>query len=393
MENLDTYPVYDRDMFEWWDYPGFYSETNASNFAIISSRGCPFACRFCASSKVFGRGHRRRSVESVVHEIKELIKKYHAKEVSFFDDLFTANSGWLRDFCHKLIHERIAIRWKCLSRVDTVDYELLMLMKNAGCWLICYGIESGDEETLKTINKKVDLKIAESACFDTRRAGIKTFHFYMIGNEGETHERFLNTIKFAKKTRPDFYQLGIVTPFPGSALYEDYKGFCQQNYGDLNYNIEKFAQDEKCSPGCEMNRKEMEELIKRFKEQLFQVGSLDWHEFYLQKRGSEFDVRIIGERVNKFIEITVINVGNAILSEYNKIRIGLKYIYHGHVIKEDRIIFKEVLACGDKMKGMYKIQEVSFDKIQIGMVKENDFWFHDIARDVEIKGNNLIEIE
>jgi radical SAM superfamily enzyme YgiQ (UPF0313 family) len=376
MSSLDQYCLKDREMFDWWLYPGFYPYGDGPNFGLISTRGCPFSCRFCSSAKVFGKKHRRRNVDSVIDEIENLKNMYGAKEVSFFDDLFTANKIWLSEFCHKLMARKINIAWKCLSRIDTVNFELLSLMKQAGCWLICYGIESGDQNILKKIDKKLDLNMAREILKATKKAGINAFHFYMIGHAGEQPENFFNTIAFAKETAPDIYQLGITTPFPGSRIYEDYKEFSIEKYGDCDYRMSKFSKNDCPSAGCFMTLGVMEDLIEMFTSEVRAVGSKNWLEFSLSnKYKASFDCI---HKTPTSVSVKITNLGTEYWSESKQIRIGIKEKdQHNSIVSEERIYLDQNLKKNDSYTVEIVIKK-GICVLEIDMVKENQFWFGDI---------------
>jgi radical SAM superfamily enzyme YgiQ (UPF0313 family) len=125
--------------------------------SIICSRGCPFNCRFCSVTKMWGARCRFRSVESVITELKEMNTKYDITYVSFWDDTFTLNKRFVKRLCDSILKENLNLRWTCYSRVDTVSKNLLKLMKKAGCIAIFYGVESGSEKVLHIVGKKLIL--------------------------------------------------------------------------------------------------------------------------------------------------------------------------------------------------------------------------------------------
>ena len=153
-------------------------------------------------------------------EILHLKDVYGIKEISFYDDTFTAVKPNLIKFCELLISRDIDITWSCFSRTNLVNANLLKLMKKAGCHQICYGIESGDEVILKTIQKNVSLDTAKEAITLTKKAGIEARSTFMIGNPGETAQTLEKTFRFAVNIDPDIALFNITTPFPGTAMFE-----------------------------------------------------------------------------------------------------------------------------------------------------------------------------
>ncbi len=223
IENLNTLPLPARDLLKIKKYRGWGPLRKTPTTHLISSRGCPFECIFCSEKSVFGKSYRVRSPENIVSEIKHLVDTYGMEEISFYDDLFTLDKKHVMEICEKLEQEKITIEWKALSRVNTVDFQMLETMRRAGCWLISYGFESGSQEILNAIRKNQTIEQCVAAALMTHQAGIKFYGFFMIGNVGETEETVIQTIRLARKLRPDYYQFTIVRPDPGSYLYNKYK--------------------------------------------------------------------------------------------------------------------------------------------------------------------------
>ncbi|MBF0502966.1 MAG: radical SAM protein [Candidatus Riflebacteria bacterium] len=186
---------------------------------IITSRGCPGACTFCYSG-MFGKKIRFISPEKTLAQILTLKEKYGVREISFYDDTFTANPGRVKEICELLISRNMKISWSCFARVDTVRKDLLAVMKRAGCHQIMYGFESSNEDVLKAINKKVGLKRAEEAVALTREAGIDIRGAFMLGNPGETEATLKATIDYAKNLGIQYAIFNITTPYPGTELFE-----------------------------------------------------------------------------------------------------------------------------------------------------------------------------
>lgn len=196
---------------------GFYRRLPA--MGVITSRGCPGKCTFC-STKIMGNRLRFRSAENIIEEIKILTIDYKIKEISFFDDTFTAKKENIVKFCETIIREKIDITWGCYSRVDFVNLGILKLMRRAGCHVIGYGIESGDENILKDIRKHNKLDRIRKAISDTKRAGISMLCGFILGHRLDTPETMLKTYKFAKELAPDFAMFNIMCPLPGTEIFE-----------------------------------------------------------------------------------------------------------------------------------------------------------------------------
>jgi len=219
ISDLDTLPFPARHLLPMDRYrpsPGRYRRLPATS--IITSRGCPGKCTFCYTD-ILGQATRFRSARNIADEIKDLIERYKIKEISFYDDTFTTSRRNVRELCSIILNEKIDITWSCMSRVDCVDKQTLQMMKNAGCHLICYGVESGDETILNNINKKIHLEQAKEAVELTKKTKINVMASFMIGNPGETEETIKKTIRYALELDPDLYVFNITTPFPGTAMF------------------------------------------------------------------------------------------------------------------------------------------------------------------------------
>lgn len=218
INNLDEIPFPPRYLIDNSLY--VRPDTMEPQTTIVTNRGCPFNCIFCLANQVAGRKNRRRSPENIIAEIKECIEKYNIKNFLFRSDLFTATKQWTIELCEKIIKEQLNIKWGCNSRVDTIDEELLQVMKKAGCWIIAYGIESGDQNSLDKMNKKTDLLKAENAIRLTHKAGINSSIYLLFGFPWDTNESLQKSVDFACKLNPDFLEIFYVYPFPGTDLYK-----------------------------------------------------------------------------------------------------------------------------------------------------------------------------
>ena len=159
------------------------------------------------------------SPQRVVEQISYVMENYGIREISFWDDMMTANKKWLYEFCDLLIKNKIDITWTCYSRVDCIDEEILRRMKKAGCWNIFFGYESGCQELLNNINKGTTLKQIENANMLCKKVGIEIRASFMIALPGETPEMARKTIDFAKKLNPDYAQFCITTPLSGNQTF------------------------------------------------------------------------------------------------------------------------------------------------------------------------------
>lgn len=219
IKDLDSLPMPARHLFPIEKYKTHppYGRKNPY-MTMMTSRGCPFSCAYC-SKETFGNRLRMMSAKKVVEEIEFLVNQYGTKEIHFYDDTFTVNMKRVRGICDEIIDRKIDIIWSCTTRVNVINEELLRKMKEAGCWLISYGVESGSQEILDAMGKGITIEQVSEAFKMTRKQGIKILAFFMMGFLGETEEDIQKTIDFSKQLKPDFVSWDILKIFPGSKLY------------------------------------------------------------------------------------------------------------------------------------------------------------------------------
>jgi anaerobic magnesium-protoporphyrin IX monomethyl ester cyclase len=223
VDDLDRLPPPSRDLFENYSYKKYYSgRFGYKTTAIMTSRGCPFACDFC-SRPVFGNEFRARSASKVADEIEEVISLGYNR-IWFADDCFTLNRNRLIEFCEEVIKRGLKIGWECLSRVDTLDSETADKMKQAGCARMFFGIESGNDSILKIMRKQITTKQAYVATQLCKKKGIKAGAFFILGYPGENDKTILDTVKFASSLPLDYLSFTLPYPIPGTPLFERLRG-------------------------------------------------------------------------------------------------------------------------------------------------------------------------
>jgi radical SAM superfamily enzyme YgiQ (UPF0313 family) len=185
---------------------------------LIASRGCPGHCAFCDRS-VFGNVLRAYSAQYTFELIEELYERYGIREIQLRDDNFVAYRKRLKELCEILKRKKLNLVWTCTGRVDMVNPEILATMKEAGCWQIWYGIESGSQDVLKAIKKQTTIEQIERAVGMTHDAGISPCGFFIVGHPTETRESMDSTIRLALRLPLDEAHFSFMTPFPGSELY------------------------------------------------------------------------------------------------------------------------------------------------------------------------------
>jgi len=226
IEDLNEMPMPSYHLLRMRKYhPPLGGALRQPSMSIISTRGCPGRCTFCNSA--LSRRLRFRSAENVVREVRYLVENHAIREIGFYDDTFMANRQRVQQICALLLAEGIDVTWTCMSRINFADPVTLKMMAKAGCHMICYGVESADEEILKNIRKGIRLADVRGVVRMTQRAGITTRLSFMLGNPGETLETMQKTLRFALDVDPDLVQFNITTPYPGTEMYRwaDERGY------------------------------------------------------------------------------------------------------------------------------------------------------------------------
>lgn len=210
--DLDTIPFPNRDLINRRQYK--------QRESMIFSRGCPYFCYYCSRPSI-SRKVRYRSVNNLIEEIKS-VYKYCDGKIDFQDDTFTLDKSHVLEFCNIVQKDKLRLEWRCNSRIDLVDESLLGAMKKAGCSLIHFGIESGNEKVRKDIVNKggfTNKRIYEvfEIC---KRFKIKIAGYFMVGHPGETKQDLEDTKRMIFDSGLDLCGASIPTPFPGSKLYD-----------------------------------------------------------------------------------------------------------------------------------------------------------------------------
>ncbi len=209
--------------------------TNIPIDQINTSRGCPFDCAFCSNNYIWGRKYRYRSPENVMKEIYLHVEKYGAKGVYFREDCFTVNRKRAIDICESITREGLDIALECESRVDTLDRELLQIMRQAGFESIWFGVESGNQKTLDMMNKGISPEQVKNVFKWCRELGIKAGASIMLGIPYETLEDMKNTIRFVKEIDAEYVIPNIFIGIPMSKMYCEIiqNNWIMSSYGDI----------------------------------------------------------------------------------------------------------------------------------------------------------------
>ncbi|MBN1380681.1 MAG: radical SAM protein [Deltaproteobacteria bacterium] len=214
IKDLDSLPLPSRHLLQMSRYL-------AVGFAlsIITSRGCPNGCIFCQGHRMVGHKIRSRNPKQVVDEIESLLAVGHER-VNFSDDFFTSNRKRVKAICEEIQRRGLSFGWTAFSRADSVNREILKIMKDAGCDTIFYGMESGNQEILDRIKKRVTLDRIRKAVEDAKAVGMAVFGSFIVGLPGETKETMMDSHRFA--TELDIiHGYHFLAPFPGTEVKEN----------------------------------------------------------------------------------------------------------------------------------------------------------------------------
>lgn len=167
-----------------------------------------------------------KSPEKLISEVMYSVKEFQARSAYFIDLEFTLKRDFVVELCNGFIKNNVQFRWTCQTRADTVDLDLLKLMKRAGCKLIHFGVETGSERIMEIINKKISLSCITDGISMTKKAGIDQACFFMFGFPAETEQDRLKTVAFARMLNPTYASFHKVTTYPDTPLFEMTRSRC-----------------------------------------------------------------------------------------------------------------------------------------------------------------------
>ncbi|MCL5035652.1 MAG: B12-binding domain-containing radical SAM protein [Chloroflexi bacterium] len=241
IEDLDSLPFPAVDLFPMERYQCLTIEKPF--FTMTTTRGCPYKCAFCTQVHC-GNKARFRSAESLAEEVEMYIKKYGAREIIMFDETFTLKKSRVLEFCRIIKERGLKFRFNIRTRVDLIDEEILEALKEAGCYGLHMGIESGSEEILRIMQKGITLKQVKKAFETARGLGFMTRGYFMLAYLDENDETYNKTLRLARELPLDWASFSITTPLPGTALYSQAmeRGIIKEDFW-REYTMGKIAPD------------------------------------------------------------------------------------------------------------------------------------------------------
>ncbi|WP_299098585.1 radical SAM protein [uncultured Winogradskyella sp.] len=191
-----------------------------SSMTVSTQRGCPYTCKWC-STAVYGQSYRRRPAELVAQELKMLKDTYQPDSIWFVDDVFTVSHKWIKEFHAEVLKQDAIIPFECITRAERLNNEVLELLKEAGCYRIWIGAESGSQKIIDAMDRRVDVDVVKNAILQTNSKGMETGTFIMVGYPGEDEQDIKETITYLKAANPTHFTITVAYPIKGTSLYNE----------------------------------------------------------------------------------------------------------------------------------------------------------------------------
>lgn len=221
IKTIDELPIPNRNRIDIAAYQNIWKKHHGSDAVSVSTmRGCPYTCRWC-SRAVYGLSYRRRSPEKVIDELEIIQTDYNPDTLWFVDDVFTISHKWMNEFTNELKRRNLKIKYECITRADRLNEEVISMLKESGCFRVWIGAESGSQKIIDAMDRRVDVEQVREMIKLTRRYGIETGTFIMLGYPGETEKDIEETIKHLKESNPDYFTITIAYPINGTELYQE----------------------------------------------------------------------------------------------------------------------------------------------------------------------------
>lgn len=281
IKKLDNLPFPARELVKNEKY--LMAMSKKPHTVLVSSRGCNQNCIFCTARQYYGNELRLRSAKNVADEMEEVKRKFKINYITMWSDTFTLDRDFVINLCKEINKRKLKVEWMCNSRVDTVDEEMLEMMKRAGCIGIAFGVESGVQEILNRAGKNTKIWQIKLAFEMMRKVGIESLAHFIFGLPGETKKTIKETIKFAKEIDPDYAQFYCAVPFPGTPL----RTLCEQNKWIATTNWRDYEINQAVVETEHLSRKELENARR------FAYISFYFRPRYVWKRFSK--VKSIGD--------------------------------------------------------------------------------------------------
>ena len=230
LKEVDSLPFPGRDKINLQLYLNAWKERHGENAISISTmRGCPYTCKWC-SRAVYGLSYRRRSPENVCDELELIQKEYNPDTLWFVDDVFTISHKWLNEFNETLKQRNLKIKFECITRADRMNEEVIKLLKDAGCFRVWIGAESGSQKVIDLMDRRVDVDQVRQMIKLTQNNGIQAGTFIMLGYPGETEDDIEETIRHLKESNPEYFTITVAYPIKGTELFAEVEAVQTNNF-------------------------------------------------------------------------------------------------------------------------------------------------------------------
>lgn len=221
VEELDSLPWPDREAVELEPYFAAWRRAHGeTSLTMITARGCPYSCTWC-SRQVFGKSHRRRSVQDVVSEMLHMKERYRPDRLWIADDVLTMKRPWVMEFVAEVRRRDAVIPFEAVTRANLLDDELVEALATTGCFRLWFGAESGVDKILRRMKRGYHAEQIVKATRSCQARGIAVGHFIMLGYPSETRDDVRGTIEFLDEARPDLFGISVAFPMPGTAFYQE----------------------------------------------------------------------------------------------------------------------------------------------------------------------------
>jgi anaerobic magnesium-protoporphyrin IX monomethyl ester cyclase len=221
LRSLDDLPMPKREALDLSPYLDAWRSHHGSNAISISTmRGCPYSCRWC-SRAVYGASYRRRSPKKVADEMEAIVARYRPDSLWFVDDVFTINHRWLEELTVEVERRGLHIPYECITRADRLDERSIALLNRSGCFRVWIGAESGSQKVLDAMDRRVTVERVRDMIHLSKKHGIETGTFIMLGYPGETEADIVATIEHLKRSDPDQFTITVAYPIKGTPYYEE----------------------------------------------------------------------------------------------------------------------------------------------------------------------------
>jgi radical SAM superfamily enzyme YgiQ (UPF0313 family) len=221
IKDIDILPFPNRHKVDMSLYfRAWKAKHGASAASVNTMRGCPYTCKWC-STAVYGQSYRRRSPKLVVDEMEWLQKQYSVDTVWFVDDVFTISHVWLQEFADEVVKHGLVLPFECITRADRMDEEVILNLKRSSCFRVWIGAESGSQRVIDLMDRRVDVNQVREMIQLSKKHGIETGTFIMLGYPGETEADIYETLDHLKRSDPDLYTITVAYPIKGTGLYSE----------------------------------------------------------------------------------------------------------------------------------------------------------------------------